>query len=558
LIVINLGSLENLIQLKDFKNIIQTYGNSEFEQQICAQALMGGTAFNGSLPNYFKEKKQFGDTIITKKNRLKYAQPEEVNMNSQKLSKIDSIAQREIELGSFPGCQVFVAYKGVIVYNKQFGYQTYSKKDAVKESDMYDLASLTKISATTLAAMKMFDTGKMNLNTTLSECMKNTKIDYTRIIPDTIIKIDTLLKREIPNLKKLVQTTDTINLNDSTIVTFDTIIAKLTPSRNIFKVKISEMMVHESGIMPVLPILPYILYKIPQKRKTFRIKTTTLNDVNDSLQNEPVYDTIYTMEKKVKRTEAFSKYYTRTKTDSSAMQIAENMYFKNVYRDTLWIETKQLNVSKEKKYQYSDVNMILVQMAIDSLNGKNINKYLLENFYDELGLKNTCFLPLEKHSRAEIVPTALDKVWRNQLLHGYVHDPSAAMLGGIAGNAGLFSSAKEQGILYQMLLNKGTYGGKRYLSAETIEKFTKRQEGYVRALGFEVQSSKAIMSRYASPKTYGHTGFTGNCVWVDPENELVYVFLSNRVHPDSKNGKINGHRVRQKIHDAVYEAIEKK
>jgi len=554
-ILINFGNVKNITHFEGFQTIIQSYGNLPIEQELCAQALMGGIGLKGCLPSYYKEKKLFPSTFTSIKTRLKYAVAEEVNMSTKKLEVIDSIALAEISAGAFPGCQIFVAYKGVIVYNKQFGYHTYSKQDKVKETDLYDLASLTKISATTLAAMKMFDLKKINLTTTLSNCMKNTKIDYTRIIPDTIIRIDTLLLKEIPNLKKLLATTDTINLNDSMIVTFDTIIAKLTPKRNIFKVPLQEMLVHESGIMPVLPILPYILYKLPQKRKSFKIKTSVFQDVNDSLQNEPKYDTIYSEGKKLKRSEAFAKYYSKNKTDSSRLQIAENMYLKNSYRDTLWIETKQLNVAQEKKYQYSDVNMILVQMAIDSLNGENIDEFLKNSFYDELGFKNTCFLPLKEHSKNEIVPTALDKVWRNQLLQGYVHDPSAAILGGIAGNAGLFSTAKEQGILYQMLLNKGTYGGTRYLSSEVVELFTKRQAGHVRGLGFEIQSSKAIMSQYASSTTYGHTGFTGNCVWVDPEKELVFVFISNRVYPDSKNGKINGHKVRQKVHDAVYKAI---
>ncbi len=554
-IIINIGEVKNLSKLSSFQTIIQCYGNSNLELELSAQAIMGGIGLKGCLPSYYEEKKLFQSSFTTEKNRLKYSVAEEVNMSSTKLEVIDSIALAEISAGAFPGCQIFVAYKGVVVYNKQFGYHTYSKQDKVKETDLYDLASLTKISATTLAAMKMYDLKKINLSTTLGNCMKNTKIDYTRIIPDTIIKIDTLLLKEIPNLKKLLASTDTINLNDSTIITFDTIIAKLTPKRNIFKVPLQEMLIHESGIMPVLPILPYILYKIPHKRKSFKIKASVFADVNDSLQNEPKYDTIYSIDKKLKRSEAFSRYYLKNKSDSSVMQIAENMFFKNTYRDTLWIETKQLNVAQEKKYQYSDVNMILVQMAIDSLNGENMNDFLKKTFYQDLGLKNTCFLPLKEHKKNEIVPTSLDKIWRNQLLQGYVHDPSAAILGGIAGNAGLFSTAKEQGILYQMLLNKGTYGGTRYLSKEVVELFTKRQEGHVRGLGFEIQSSKAIMSQFASKTTYGHTGFTGNCVWVDPENELVFVFISNRVYPDSKNGKINGHKVRQKVHDAVYKSI---
>lgn len=557
-IIVNFGKVQNLSYFDTLSTIVQAYGSSELEQDFTAQGLLGGMALKGSLPAFYKEKQKFPEYLTSQKTRLKYSVPEEVGMNTEKLKEIDSLIAEEISSGTFPGCQVFVARKGVVIFNKSYGFHTYSLKRKVKTTDLYDLASLTKVSATTIAAMKMYDQKKINLKTTLGDCVNNTKIDYTRIEPDTIIRIDTLLLHEIPNLKKLVAETDTINLNDSTIIAYDTIIAKLTPSRNIFKVKLRDMLVHQSGIMPVLPILPYLLYKIPHKRKNFRIKAKTYKKINDSLRNEPEYDTIYTEEKKLSRKEAFERYFSKKQTDSSEMQIARNMYFHNTYRDTLWIETKQLNVAKEKRYQYSDVNMILVQMGIDSLNDKSIDEYLDKAFYKELGLKNTCFLPLKKHKKSEIVPTAYDKIWRNQLLHGYVHDPSAAILGGIAGNAGLFSNAHEIGILFQMLLNGGTYGGKRYLSEKTIELFTHRQKDCVRALGFEMQSSKAIMSRYASKLTYGHTGFTGNCVWVDPKNELVFVFVSNRVHPSARNGKINSHRVRQRVHDIVYESFLQK
>jgi CubicO group peptidase (beta-lactamase class C family) len=165
------------------------------------------------------------------------------------------------------------------------------------------------------------------------------------------------------------------------------------------------------------------------------------------------------------------------------------------------------------------------------------------------------YVPLKYFNVQSIVSTEYDKYWREQLLRGNVHDPSAAMLGGISGNAGLFSNAYDLAILGQMWLNGGTYGGARYLSESTVKLFTSHQENSHRGLGFDKPSRKSIIGNGASQNSYGHTGFTGTCIWVDPDHKLVFVFLSNRVHPDAKNGRINSMKIRQKIHTIVYKAI---
>jgi len=172
-----------------------------------------------------------------------------------------------------------------------------------------------------------------------------------------------------------------------------------------------------------------------------------------------------------------------------------------------------------------------------------------------MGLKTMTYNPLKYFNSQRIVPTENDRYWREQLLRGNVHDPSAAMLGGISGNAGLFSNAYDLAIVGQMWLNGGTYGGNRYISEGTVRKFTARQEDSHRGLGFDKPSRKSIIGKGASADSFGHTGFTGTCIWVDPVHQLVFVFLSNRVHPDPKNGRINSMQIRQKIHSIVYEAI---
>ena len=199
--------------------------------------------------------------------------------------------------------------------------------------------------------------------------------------------------------------------------------------------------------------------------------------------------------------------------------------------------------------------MILLQMALDSLNNMSIDKYLKKEIFNPMGLRNISFLPLKHFSKKRIVPTENDNSWRYSLLHGYVHDPSAALLGGIAGNAGLYSNAHDLGVLFQMILNGGHYGGNKYIDNKVIKQFTQRFDDTQRALGFDMPNRKAIVGNKAPKKTYGHSGYTGTCVWIDPENQLVYVFLSNRNHPSSKNWKIINYHIRERIHDAIYEAM---
>jgi CubicO group peptidase (beta-lactamase class C family) len=181
---------------------------------------------------------------------------------------------------------------------------------------------------------------------------------------------------------------------------------------------------------------------------------------------------------------------------------------------------------------------------------------LKKNLYAPLGLKTITYHPLTIYPKNRIVPTEMDNSWRFGYLHGYVHDPSAALMGGMAGNAGLFSNAHDLGVLFQMVLNKGSYGGIEYLKPDVVEKFTKRFDDTQRGLGFDMPNLKAAVGKKAPESTYGHTGYTGTCVWVDPENKLVYVFLSNRNHPNSKNWKLNTNKIRERVHDAIYSSFK--
>lgn len=280
---------------------------------------------------------------------------------------------------------------------------------------------------------------------------------------------------------------------------------------DVFNISIEELLTHTSGLRSGLNIYPYQRY----------LKSA-------------MYDAEYS--------ERFS------------VPVAQNFYLDGHYLDSLWNDTKAMEPDSSG-YRYSCVNMIVMQRVIDSLNQVNLGTYLDNEFYRDLGLQTMTYNPLEKFSTEQIAPTSSDR-WRGQLLCGTVHDPTAALFGGISGNAGLFSNAHDLGIMGQMWLNKGTYGGKRFLEDHTVEKFTKRTRGH-RGLGFDMapRHSSYLMAESASLQTYGHTGFTGTCIWVDPATDLVFVFLSNRIHPSVNNNRLNEMRIRQRVHQAVYNAL---
>lgn len=540
LVIVNLGKEDNLPFLENNKHLIHIWNNDDISQNYAAQILYGGIETNAKLSVFYSDSLYFDRGIETPKTRLGYDIPEMVGIDSEKLLKIDSIVNNSISNYAFPGCQVFAAKDGVILIDNSYGYHTYSRGTRVKHNDIYDLASVTKIAATTISAMKMYEQGKLPLDKSIGRYFKDTKIDYDRIKPDTLIKIDTLSKKDDKDWKKKIKGLDTLQIGDSLVIVFDTVIYKLTPKNNIFKVTPRQMLTHQSGIQPAMPILKLMLLD----NDYFRRIKDLYADGMDSVADEPSFQE--------KKDRIYSNHYIK---DSATTQVAQNLYMYDAYQDTLWRDTKQLPVWSKKIYIYSDVNMIILQITIDSINGYGINTYTWKNFYKPLGLKYITFNARRNFNRGMIVPTERDTYWRRQLIWGYVHDPSSAVLGGVAGNAGLFSNAYSLGVLSQMLLNGGTYGGKRFLGANTISKFTATQAGTHRGLGFDKWAKKQIIAEDASPNTFGHTGFTGTCLWADPDNDIIFVFLSNRVHPTAKNWKINKYRVRQKIHQVIYDAI---
>jgi beta-glucosidase-like glycosyl hydrolase/CubicO group peptidase (beta-lactamase class C family) len=256
------------------------------------------------------------------------------------------------------------------------------------------------------------------------------------------------------------------------------------------------------------------------------------------------------------------KYYRSERSDSFPHQVAENMYLRFDYPDTLLAKIAACEIDRKPEYKYSDLGYYFFKYIIENHTHKRLDEYVSSTFYQPMGLSRITYNPLKKFDKSEIVPTENDKSFRKQLVHGYVHDQGAAMMDGVGGHAGLFSNATDLAALMQMLLNYGEYGGKRYLSEAVIKEFTRCQfceNDNRRGLGFDKPqmdySKTGPTCKCVSSLSFGHTGFTGTIAWVDPDQKLIYVFLSNRVYPDAENKKINTLSTRVEIQEAIYDLL---
>lgn len=253
-----------------------------------------------------------------------------------------------------------------------------------------------------------------------------------------------------------------------------------------------------------------------------------------------------------------NQFFCKNENDEYSIKIVDEMFFNRKWVDSIWFTIDHLKVKRRGRYKYSDVNFNLIQRVLEKKTNQPLDEFLENNFYKSLNLRRTAYRPLEKFKSKHIVPTEKDNRWRGKLLRGYVHDESASLLGGVAGNAGLFSNTNDLGIMFQMMLNGGVYGEQRYLDQKTIKQFTSANYGNHRGLGFAVKGRRGAnsISSSATKRTYGHTGFSGTCVWVDPENELIFIFLSNRIHPRKANTKLYRNQVRRRIHDVIYKSLD--
>jgi len=251
--------------------------------------------------------------------------------------------------------------------------------------------------------------------------------------------------------------------------------------------------------------------------------------------------------------------YKKVEEKGYSHQVASGMFIADNYGDVMFETILKTPISSEKTYKYSDLGYYFMQRIIEKQTGVSIEEYVRSSFYEPMGLQTIGYNPLKKMNASYVAPTEDDGVWRDQHVRGYVHDQGAAMLGGIAGHAGVFSNAQDVAAIMQMLLNGGSYAGKQLLNKETIDLFNHRHfPGNRRGLGFDKPSltpGTGSTCKEASAQSFGHTGFTGTMCWADPETQMVYVFLSNRVNPDAENKKIQSMDIRTKIQAVAYSVL---
>ncbi|RYZ21334.1 MAG: serine hydrolase [Chitinophagaceae bacterium] len=383
---------------------------------------------------------------------------------------VDSILRDGIARRAYPGVVVLAVKDGQVKYHKAFGrYEYDSLAQPVHLESIYDLASVTKISATTVSLMKLYDEGRLDLDKTLG--------DY------------------------------------------------LPAARNTDKagLKVRDILLHQAGLAAGIGLYGETMdpaTKMPSER-----------------------------------------YYRAEPNDTFTVPVARNLWLRNDWTDSMMTKILASKLGTPGKYVYSDLDFILLGKIVEAITKQSLDAYTQKTFYGPLGMSTTGFQPFNRFGLERTVPTEPDNYFRRQLLRSYVHDETAALFGGVSGHAGLFSNAYDLSILYQMLVNGGTFGGRRYLKPETIQLFTAYGNPATRrGLGFDkperdnATRKEPYPGSLVSPETFGHTGFTGTAVWADPKSGLVYIFLSNRVNSGRTNtlGELN---IRGKVLDALYRAI---
>jgi beta-N-acetylhexosaminidase len=462
-------SLMPIASFDDIESVVVSYQNSDIAQEVSAELLFGAIEAKGKLPVSINELFKVNDGLVTEKLAiLGFTAPENVGMSSTKLAQIESIANKAIDKKMTPGMQILVARKGKVIYQKAFGYHTYDKISKVKNADIYDVASLTKMVSTLPNVMQLFDKGEVNLYTKLGE-----------MVPQ---------------------------FNNS----------------NKKDISFKELLSHYAQLQAWVPF-----YK------------TTL----DSLKNP------------------LEKYYRKTYSESFTKQVAENLFIKDDYQDTIMKQIMDSKLLDKKEYKYSDFTFIILKKYLESNTGKSLDTLSTNNFFKPMGMTTTLYNPLRKFDMGRIPPTEIDTYFRHTTIQGYVHDMEAAMEGGIGGHAGIFSNAIDIAKMMQLFLQKGSYGGKQYFSPTTFDTFNTCHfcfEGNRRGLGFDKPQlgKEGPTCGCVSRSSFGHTGFTGTIAWADPETEIVYIFLSNRTFPDSNApNTLSKENIREDIQRIIQEAI---
>ncbi|MCX6180992.1 MAG: serine hydrolase [Bacteroidetes bacterium] len=449
--------------------IIISYEDNKITRDYTAQAIYGGIGLSGKLPVTGSVSYPSGCGLASKKKRLKYSIPEDEGMNSEYLRKIDSIAYDGINNKAYPGCQILVARNGNVVFWKAYGKQTYNGKSSLSKTDIYDLASVTKVTATLPSFMRLDQEDSVSLDMNLC---------------DYLLYVD---------------------------------------STQCYNINLREMLAHQAQLISWIPFF----------------KSTLISGKPDTCIYQPVAS------------------------DEFPIFVANGLYMRKDYVDSMRIHLVSTPLAKTKTYKYSDLGYYFLKDIVEKYSRTTLDRYADSLFYRSLGATTMTFRPMEKYPLSDIVPTEIDSTFRKQIIHGVVNDPGAAMMGGVAGHAGLFSNSNDLAKMFQMYLNNGEYGGIKYIDSTVLADYTRCQfcdQHNRRGAGFDKPSGDNFGPTClgVSSKSFGHSGFTGTFAWADPDKQIVYIFLSNRTYPDANNTKLTKMNIRTRIQEVIYKSIEEK
>ena len=462
-------ALSSIKELSEIDALVVGYQNNKESQVATAEILLGKRKSSGRLPVSISSDFPVGHGIdLNGPSELSESSPLEVGLNPETLNNIDALAQIAIDSLMTPGMQILVARHGKVVYNKSFGYHTYEKKRPVLNTDLYDLASLTKILTTLPLIINEVDQGTLSLETKLGALN--------------------------PNWAK----------------------------SNKSELKVKDVLSHYARLTPWIPF-----YK-----ETIQEGSLKLN----------------------------RKYYRKRQSRRYPIKIADNYYGKKSLSELISTKILESKLRDSLEYKYSDLPYFFLKDFLEKRYGKPLDIIARDSIYRPLGLKRTTFNPNENLPNQTIIPSEIDTYFRNQELKGEVHDMGAAMQGGAGGHAGLFSNATEVGIIMQLFLNKGRYGNEKFFASETFDLFNRClycEKGNRSGVGFDKPqlSGRGSTCGCVPKSSFGHAGFTGTYAWADPENELIYVFLSNRTYPTMNNNLLSKHDIRTRIQQYIYDSI---
>jgi beta-N-acetylhexosaminidase len=460
-----LGNAYALSNFQDARTAVVAYDDTDPAQRAAANAIMGAIRVNGKLPVTVGKFWEGTGFAIKQPVRLQMAKSASLGIDPLDLKDLEEEIYDGLISKTMPGCQLLVAHDNKVIWNRAYGNPTYESSAKVGTTDLYDVASLTKILSTTLAIMHLVD---------------EQKIDLTKTVKDYL---------------------------------------HLDEKATIGNIMLRNLLLHQSGTKAYIEF--YKAFKDP-------------------------YD--------------YRQFFSQSRDSVFNITVADKVFMRGDYRDSMWNIMAHYPIDPKPKYVYSDLNFYILQKIAETVSGKPLDEYVNETFYEPMGLTRIGYSPLNRFDVLRMMPTEIDTAFRKQTVTGYVHDPGAAMYGGVAGHAGIFSNAMDVAAVMQMLVNKGSYNGRQLLKPETIELFTRKISNVSRrGLGFDKPEPDDAKSNPCSENTplsaFGHSGFTGTCTWADPDTKTVYVFLSNRVYPSAANNRLVKMNLRTKLQHIVYKAV---